>query len=65
MEFFIACGDAMEGFKAGEEILNVVAFNVDVFVEGRLDGAIGASRAGVWPFSVSLLSPYPFLASTN
>ena len=40
MEFFIACGDAVEGFKAGEEILDVVAFNVDVCVEGRLDGAI-------------------------
>ena len=41
MEFFIACGDAMEGFKASEEILDVVALKVDMFVEGRFDGAIG------------------------
>ena len=40
MEFIIAFGDAVEGFKEGEEILDVVAFNVDTFVEGRLDGAI-------------------------
>ena len=44
MEFIIAFGDAVEGFKEGEEILDVVAFNVDAFSDGRLDGAIELRR---------------------
>jgi hypothetical protein len=35
MEFFIACGDAKEGFKAGKDVFDVMAFHVDAFIEGR------------------------------
>ncbi len=35
MELFIACGGAKEGFKAGKEGFDVMAFNVDEFIEGR------------------------------
>ena len=41
MEFFIAGGDAAEGFEACKEVLNTVAFAIEMLVKSGFGSTIG------------------------